>query len=108
MAEEEKLSDNEELVLSWLKVDLAKPYASSDLSAYLKNLIKASEEMIARTGITLDLAKISDQQLLEAYAAWLYRKRASGESGQPRMLQIMLRDRLFSEKGSASDDTTSG
>lgn len=103
-----ELEENEKTVLNWLKVDLAKPYASSDLSAYLQDLIKASEEMIARTGITLDLTKTSDQQLLEAYAAWLYRKRASGDSGQPRMLQIMLRDRLFSEKGSASDDTTSG
>lgn len=80
--------------LTMLKVDLGITGTAYDdrLSQY----ISSAEQMIGTEGITLtDSAE--DKQLVVSYAAWLWRRRDSG-NGMPRMLRYLLNNRLFSEK----------
>lgn len=46
---------------------------------------------------------IQDGMLIVMYAAWLYRKRATGE-GMPRMLRYTLNQRVLVEKAGAKND----
>lgn len=81
-------------MLNLLKIDLGITVSAYD--ERLQALITTAQQMIAREGITLtDSAE--DQQLVVAYAAWLWRRRDSG-AGMPRMLRYLLNNRLFSEK----------
>ena len=81
-------------VLSMLKVDLGITTASYDQR--LTALVASAEEMITREGINLT-DKLEDVQLLVMYAAWLWRRRDTGD-GMPRMLRYTLNNRLFSQK----------
>lgn len=81
-------------MLNLLKIDLGITVTAYD--ERLQALLTTAQQMIAREGITLtDSAE--DQQLVIAYAAWLWRRRDSG-AGMPRMLRYLLNNRLFSEK----------
>ena len=63
--------------------------------AILTAMLEAAVREITREGITLT----GDDYMLEVtYAAWLWRRRDTGE-GMPRMLRYILNNRLFSEKG---------
>lgn len=81
-------------LLNALKVDLgltAKVYDER-----LNMIIKAAVEAIEEEGIMLgDSAQ--DQNLVLMYAAWLWRKRDSGD-GMPRMIRYALNNRLFAQK----------
>lgn len=81
-------------LLSSLKVDLGIKTTAYDerLTAYLTY----AQNEIEEEGITLS-SSAQDDQLTVVYAAWLWRKRDSGE-GMPRMLRYMLNNRLFREK----------
>lgn len=81
-------------MLNLLKIDLGITVSAYD--ERLLALIATAQQMIAREGITLTDSS-EDQQLVVAYAAWLWRRRDSG-SGIPRMLRYLLNNRLFSEK----------
>lgn len=81
-------------VLSMLKVDLGITTASYDQR--LTALVASAEEMITREGINLT-DELEDVQLLVMYAAWLWRRRDTGD-GMPRMLRYTLNNRLFSQK----------
>lgn len=81
-------------VLSMLKVDLGITTASYDQR--LTALVASAEEMITREGISLT-EELEDVQLLVMYAAWLWRRRDTGD-GMPRMLRYTLNNRLFSQK----------
>lgn len=85
-----------EEMLSGLKIDLGITAAAYDarLSAYLE---RAKEE-IEREGITL-ADSVSDQNLVINYAAWMWRKRDTGE-GIPRMLRWQINNRLFGKEES--------
>jgi hypothetical protein len=72
--------------------------AGSTWDAYLGQLIEAAKEAIARQGITLDVSKIGDCNLIVMYASYLYRKRADDKPVMPRMLRYELNNRLFAEK----------
>lgn len=81
-------------MLTLLKIDLGITVSAYD--ERLEALLETARQMIAREGITLtDSAE--DQQLVVAYASWLWRRRDSG-AGMPRMLRYLLNNRLFSEK----------
>lgn len=81
-------------MLNLLKIDLGITVSAYD--ERLQTLITTAQQMITREGVTLtDTAE--DQQLVVAYAAWLWRRRDSG-AGMPRMLRYLLNNRLFSEK----------
>ena len=84
-----------------LQVDLGELYPNEQRAAYLTQAISAAQAFIAREGIALS-DSIEDGQLVEMYAAYLVRKRATTEP-MPRMLRWALNNRLFSQKAQASD-----
>ena len=100
--------DNGE-VLILLQADLGELYPSQQRTAYLEQAIASAKAFIAREGITLT-DNVEDGQLVEMYAAYLVRKRASsgGDSvagAMPRMLRWALNNRLFAQKAGGADGT---
>ena len=83
-------------ILTMLQVDLGELFASEQRLAYLQQCISAAQQFITREGINLT-DSIEDGQLVEMYAAYLVRKRATTEP-MPRMLRWTLNNRLFSQK----------
>lgn len=84
-----------EMMLTALKVDLGITTTAYDqrLSQYLVSA-RADIEI---EGIKIIEQSISDCNLIVMYAAWLWRKRDTGE-GMPRNLRWMMNNRLFSQK----------
>jgi hypothetical protein len=101
------ISDIKEL----LKADLEKMVLPEATNKYLDTLISVSIAEIQREGIILETDSnstnenvsytVDDSQTVEMYAAYLYRKRASGDSGMPRMLRYRLNNRLFDQETKA-------
>ena len=85
-------------MLQMLKIDLGITGTAYD--DRLLQILTAAAQMITREGVTLT-DSVEDQQLQVAYAAWLWRRRDSGQ-GMPRMLRWMLNNRIFSEKAGQS------
>lgn len=87
-------------LLQMLKVDLGITTTAYDdrLTQYLNG---AANE-IQREGATLSADSIDDMNLQVMYAAWMWRRRDTGE-GMPRMLRWQLNNRLFDMKAVASD-----
>ena len=83
-------------VLPLLQVDLGELYPSEQRQAYLTQAINAAAAFITREGIALT-SSAEDVQLVEMYAAYLVRKRATTEA-MPRMLRWALNNRLFSQQ----------
>lgn len=88
-------------ILTMLQVDLGELYPNEQRRAYLTQAINAAMAFIAREGIVLT-SSAEDVQLVEMYAAYLVRKRATTEA-MPRMLRWALNNRLFSQQ--AGGDT---
>jgi hypothetical protein len=82
-------------ILTMLKVDLGIRNTTA-YDARLTQYISAAKQAITREGATLQPVA-EDMQLIVMYAAWLWRRRDSGE-GMPRMLRYSLNNRVFSEK----------
>lgn len=82
-------------MLEMLKVDLGISTTAYDnrLAQYLQSALAAIET----EGVTVDTSDIQDVNLAIMYAAWLWRKRDTGE-GMPRNIRWILNNRLFSEK----------
>ena len=87
-------------ILTMLQVDLGELFPSDARKAYLQQCISAARQFITREGINLT-DSIEDGQLVEMYAAYLVRKRATTEP-MPRMLRWTLNNRLFSQKVSGN------
>lgn len=85
-------------ILTILKIDLQ--VSSTALDTYLETLIESAKEYINTEGITLT-ESVGDGQLVEMYAAYLYRRRREENVQMPRMLRWALNNRLFSEKAKA-------
>lgn len=82
-----------------LKVDLG--IASNGYDQRLAQILESSEKAIIAEGAsTLDNTVLEDAQLLVMYAAWIWRRRDTGE-GMPRMLRWSLNNRIFAEKARA-------
>lgn len=81
-------------------------YTGTDIPAETKTLMEAkfaaAVVQLAAKGITLDLAAPADNELLSAYAAWMYRQRAS-ESPMPTYLRYALNNRIVRD---ASQEAT--
>lgn len=88
-------------ILTMLRVDLGELYPNEQRAAYLTQAISAAQAFITREGVALT-DSIEDGQLVEMYAAYLVRKRATTEP-MPRMLRWALNNRLFSQKAQVSD-----
>lgn len=87
-------------MLAQLKVDLG--ITTDAYDNRLTQYLNAAADQIAREGITLDLSSADDTLLQVMYAAWMWRRRDSGE-GMPRMLRYQMNNRLFQEKVTAND-----
>lgn len=87
-------------MLAQLKVDLG--ITTDAYDSRLTQYLNAAAGQIAREGITLDSSKADDVLLQVMYAAWMWRRRDSGE-GMPRMLRYQMNNRLFQEKVTAND-----
>ena len=84
-------------MLTMLKTDLG-ILATTAYDTRLNQLLTAAEQAIEKEGAsTLDASDPLDQQLIVMYAAWLWRKRDTGD-GMPRMLRLALNNRIFGEK----------
>ena len=84
-----------EMMLNALKVDLGITTTAYDQR--LSQFLISARGAIEIEGITINEQSISDCNLIVMYAAWLWRKRDTGE-GMPRNLRWMMNNRLFSEK----------
>ena len=94
------MSDEERRAM--LKVDLG--ISTTVYDERLLQYIQAAKLEITREGITFPSeTSIDDDQLIIMYAAWLWRKRESGE-GMPRMLRYAINNRVFSQKMKVSED----
>lgn len=82
-------------MLTALKVDLGITTTAYD--ARLNQFLTSAATSIEREGITLDTHSVDDGNLQVMYAAWLWRRRETGQ-GMPRMLRYLLNNRLFAEK----------
>ena len=88
-----------EELLSRLKIDLG--ISTDAYDSRLTQYMESAEQMITREGITLAGSE-EDDQIVVMYAAWMWRRRDSGE-GMPRMLRYAMNNRLFSQKMGESD-----
>lgn len=86
---------DENAMLEALKIDLG--ITTSAYNSRLGQYLTSARSAIETEGVTLDASAMADANLVVMYAAWLWRKRDSGE-GMPRMLRWQLNNRLFSEK----------
>lgn len=86
-------------MLTALKTDLGITTTAYDQR--LGEYLASAQRAIEIEGITLT-DSIADCNLVVMYAAWLWRKRASGE-GIPRSLRWAMNNRLFAEKISGED-----
>lgn len=91
-------------ILTMLQVDLGELYPTAERQAFLSQAISAAQEYIRKEGITLTDSP-GDGQLVEMYAAYLIRKRATAEA-MPRMLRWALNNRLFGQKAQGIDNAT--
>lgn len=78
--------------LVMLKVDLG--ITTNRYDTRLTQYIDEAKKQIEREGATVNE---NDYGLVVMYAAWLWRRRDSGE-GMPRMIRYALNNRIFSEK----------
>lgn len=96
------MTEAEQRIITQLKIDLQ--ISSDAVDSFLLEKIHAAEEYISTEGITLDYANSGDVDLVEMYAAYLYRERRNtgDTSKMPRMLRWALNNRLFHEKAAIS------
>lgn len=85
-------------ILAALKIDLGITTKAYD--ERLMHYIEAAEQEITREGVTLNE---SDSHLIVMVAAWLWRRRDSGQ-GMPRMIRWALNNRVFQEHMESDDN----
>lgn len=82
-------------ILIILQADLNILAPDSTRKAQLEQYVKAAITFIKREGVALAAPYSSDDaQLIEMYAAYLFRKRDTSEE-MPRMLRWALNNRIF-------------
>jgi hypothetical protein len=88
--------------LTMLKIDLG--ISAEVYDQRLTRYLQAAQTEIEREGITFPPEPpVDDEELIISYAAWKWRKRATGE-GMPRMLRYALNNRLFAQKAKEEED----
>lgn len=95
----------QEDILTLLQADLNILQPDATRTAQLTHLVNSALQLIAREGVTLqEPFSAEDGQLVIMYAAYLFRKRATGEA-MPRMLRWALNNRIFSAKAGGQSAT---
>lgn len=79
------MTDDERLVV--LKKDLQMLTSSND--DYLRTLMEYAKEAVKREGVDTENGIEGDMVVIQ-YAAYLFRKRASGDTAMPRFLRLQL------------------
>ena len=87
-------------LLASLKIDLGVTTPRYD--ERFKQYLLSAYSFIEEEGAVLDSTNVKDRQLIVMYAAWLWRRRDSGE-GMPRMLRYALNNKVFSGKMGGTD-----
>lgn len=88
--------------LTMLKIDLG--ISAEVYDQRLTRYLQAAQTEIEREGITFPPEPpVDDEELIISYAAWMWRKRATGEE-MPRMLRYELNNRLFAQKAKVEED----
>lgn len=83
-------------LLSMLKTDIGITATAYD--ERLKQYIQTAYKNIKAEGVqTLNVEDVEDAQLVVMYAAWMWRRRDSGD-GMPRMVRYALNNRVLGEK----------
>lgn len=82
-----------ETMLSMLKIDLG--ITTNRYDERLAQYLSSAQAEIQREGVVFpsELA-VPDGNLIVQYAAWMWRKRDTGE-GMPRMIRWQINNRLF-------------
>ena len=88
------MTDQEKLTI--LKKDLQMLTNSND--DYLKILMQQAKAQIEREGVDTSDGIEEDMAVIQ-YAAYLFRKRASGDTAMPRYLRIQLNNMKVSKAG---------
>lgn len=88
-------------MLTQLKIDLG--IVSTAYDARFSTLLKAAYDSIVREGIQLQPVLPDHADLVVSYAAWLWRKRDSGD-GLPRWLRWRMNNLLFEQKAGGADE----
>ena len=88
------MTDQEKLTI--LKKDLQMLTNSND--DYLKILMKQANAQIEREGVDTSDGIEEDMAVIQ-YAAYLFRKRASGDTDMPRYLRLQLNNMKVSKAG---------
>lgn len=83
-------------MLSMLKIDLG-IMTTTIYDERLTKYLESAQAQIEREGATLDLTSVDDMQGVVMYAAWMWRRRDSGE-GMPRMVRYWLNNRVLGAK----------
>lgn len=91
---------NDAAMLTAMKTDLG--ITTDTYDTRLGQYITSAKKAIEIEGITLT-DDVADSNLVVMYAAWLWRKRATGE-GIPRSLRWAMNNRLFAEKLTGGTD----
>lgn len=88
-----------ETKLQMLKIDLGITTTAYD--ERLTQYLQAAKNEIEREGVILSFDSQDDDNLQIMYAAWMWRKRDTGE-GMPRMIRWQINNRMF-DMGGGSD-----
>lgn len=88
------MTDEERLEI--LKMDLQMLTDSND--DYLKILLKQAQAQVKREGIEPNGGIEGDMVVIQ-YAAYLFRKRASGDAAMPRYLRLQLNNMKVGKTG---------
>ncbi|RGB58590.1 MULTISPECIES: hypothetical protein [Bacillota] len=84
--------------LAMLKRDLQLLSNAND--ELLVDLLQAADKFIKREGIKDD-GGIEYTEIQVQYAAYLFRRRAGGDTGMPRFLRYEMNNLLFAQKASS-------
>ena len=87
--------DHLEVLLANLKTDLG--ISTDAYNLRLKQYLLFADAFVTEQGAVLDYGSVQDRMLVVQYAAWMWRKRDTGQ-GMPRMLRYALNNRIFSKK----------
>lgn len=82
-------------LLDMLKIDLG--IITGEFDDRLTGYIAYAKDQIEKEGADVSMNTIGDMQLIVMYAAWLWRKRDTGE-GMPRMLRYALNNKVLGGK----------
>lgn len=92
-----------EVMLGMLKIDLG--ISTNAYDSRLGQYITSAQAEVSREGVSFpETLTLDDMQLIVMYAAWMWKRRESGD-GMPRMVRYLLNNRIVAQKmGGDADD----